>query len=56
LIGHYIVGEAEKVYKFYHPVLRMDGNPVELAESERGSMCGTWVDVDGQQVIEMQAS
>ena len=25
LIGHYIVGNAEKVAQYYHPVLRMDG-------------------------------
>jgi ectoine hydroxylase-related dioxygenase (phytanoyl-CoA dioxygenase family) len=25
LIGHYIVGAAEKVYRWYHPVLKMDG-------------------------------
>jgi ectoine hydroxylase-related dioxygenase (phytanoyl-CoA dioxygenase family) len=54
LIGHYIVGEAEKVAHFYHPVLRMDGRPVELGQSERGGMCGTWVEQNGQTVLEMQ--
>lgn len=53
LIGHYIVGEAEKVFKFYHPVLRMDGTQVELGESEKGDMCGRWVDEEGNQVVEM---
>lgn len=52
LIGHYIVGEAEKVYQYYHPVLRMDGTEVELGVSEYGSTCGQWVDVDGQPVLE----
>jgi ectoine hydroxylase-related dioxygenase (phytanoyl-CoA dioxygenase family) len=54
LIGHYIVGEAEKVYKYYHPALRMDGTPVELDDSEVGGACGTWVDQTGRPVLEMQ--
>jgi hypothetical protein len=54
LIGHYIVGEAEKVAQFYHPVLRMDGSAVELGKSEGGGACGVWVERDGQPVIEMQ--
>lgn len=53
LIGHYIVGEAEKVGEFYHPVLRMDGSVVDLGFSENSSTCGVWVDHDGQPVIEM---
>ena len=55
LIGHYIVGEAEQVYKWYHPVLRMDGTPVELGVSEVGGTCGTWVDDAGEEVLELQA-
>lgn len=54
LIGHYIVGEAEQVYKYYHPVLRMDGTQIDLEVSEDGDMCGRWVDVDGAPTIEMQ--
>jgi hypothetical protein len=54
LIGHYIVGEAEKVAKFYHPVLRMDGSQVELGISERGGPCGVWVEQDGAPVVEMK--
>ncbi len=53
LIGHYIVGEAEKVAQFYHPVLRMDGSQVELGVSERGGACGVWVDREGAFVVEM---
>jgi len=53
LIGHYIVGEAEKVAKYYHPVLRMDGEEVTLGESERGGSCGVWVEQDGTPVVEM---
>ena len=53
LIGHYIEGQAEAVWKFYKPVLRMDGTTLDLAESEDGSQCGVWVDEDGQRVIEM---
>jgi len=53
LIGHYIVGEAEKVAQFYHPVLRMDGSLVELGMSEGGGFCGIWVEREGSPVIEM---
>jgi phytanoyl-CoA hydroxylase len=54
LIGHYIVGEAEKVAQWYHPVMRMDGSVVELDISERGGPCGIWVDQDGNVVVEME--
>jgi len=54
LIGHYIVGEAEKVYKHYHPVLRMDGTPIEIGQSEVGGTCGVWVSTDGEIQLEMQ--
>lgn len=54
LIGHYIVGEAEKVYKWYHPVLRMDGTEVQLGQSEVGGTCGVWVDETGAAELEMQ--
>jgi phytanoyl-CoA hydroxylase len=53
LIGHYIVGEAEKVAEFYHPALRMDGTPVELEKSEGGGSCGVWVERDGEPAIEL---
>jgi len=54
LIGHYIVGEAEKVAQFYHPVLRMDGSEVKLDVSQGGGPCGVWVEKDGRPVVEMQ--
>jgi ectoine hydroxylase-related dioxygenase (phytanoyl-CoA dioxygenase family) len=47
LIGHYIMGDAQKVAQFYHPALRMDGSVVELEVSERGGACGVWVEEDG---------
>lgn len=53
LIGHYILSDAEKVARYYHPVLRMDGTEVELGTSERGGPCGTWVEKDGTPVVEM---
>ena len=53
LIGHYIVGEAQKVAEYYHPVVRMDGREVELEKSEGGGTCGVWVDQAGAPVIEM---
>ncbi len=53
LIGHYVVGEAEKVYKWYHPALRFDGSTVTLGESQDGSECGVWVERDGTSSVEM---
>ena len=53
LIGHYIGGEAEMVSKFYHPILRMNGIEVKLAESQRGGECGVWTDEKGTQKIEV---
>jgi ectoine hydroxylase-related dioxygenase (phytanoyl-CoA dioxygenase family) len=53
LIGHYIVGEAEKVARYYHPVLRMDGTEVTLEVSEAGGPCGVWTERDGQPVVEL---
>lgn len=57
LIGHYITGQSQKVAEFYHPVLRMDGSMVEFEQSEMGSECGVWTDVDGSPEVKMiQAS
>lgn len=53
LIGHYLVGEAQAVAKYYHPVYRMDGSLVELGVSDGGDLCGQWVEVDGTPVMEM---
>jgi phytanoyl-CoA hydroxylase len=47
------VGEAEKVARWYHPALRMDGTPVELGESRWGGQCGVWVDRDGTPIAEL---
>lgn len=54
MIGHYIVGEAEAVAQWYHPVLRMDGAEVEFGVSEQGGPCGVWVDVAGEPVAVME--
>ena len=56
LIGHYIVGEAERVGQWYHPVLRMDGTPVELGVSPGATECGVWVEHDGRPVVEMRGT
>jgi ectoine hydroxylase-related dioxygenase (phytanoyl-CoA dioxygenase family) len=53
LIGHYIEGAADQVAQFYHPALRMDGTPLELAESQGGGACGVWVERDGAHTVEM---
>jgi phytanoyl-CoA hydroxylase len=56
LVGHYIEGRASEVYRWYHPVLRMDGSEVKLDEADGGSECGVWVDQAGQAVIEMSGT
>ncbi|MEM6430691.1 MAG: phytanoyl-CoA dioxygenase family protein, partial [Deinococcota bacterium] len=56
LIAHYVVGDAQKVAEFYHPLLTFDGQEVALGTSEHGGPCGVWVDKQGQQVLEMQAA
>jgi hypothetical protein len=53
LIGHYVVGEAEKISEWYHPVMRMDGSEFRLETSEHGGKCGVWVEKDGVPVVEM---
>jgi phytanoyl-CoA hydroxylase len=55
LIGHYIAGEAKQVHQGYHPVLRMDGTPIEFGSSEHGGTCGTWVERDGRPAVELTA-
>ncbi|HEY3283139.1 MAG TPA: phytanoyl-CoA dioxygenase family protein [Armatimonadota bacterium] len=53
LIGHYIVGEAQKVASYYHPVLRMDGSEVELGVSSGGGPCGVWAQGESGPVVTM---
>lgn len=53
LIAHYIVGEAEKVAEFYHPVLTFDGEEVILNDSETGGPCGIFIETDDGQTIEI---
>lgn len=52
LIAHYVVGEAEKVDKFYHPVLTFDGDEVVLGDSDTGGPCGIFVDTENGQTLE----
>ncbi len=52
LIGHYIVGDAQKVGEFYHPVLRFDGTAADLDFSPGATTCGVWVDQNGAVVME----
>ncbi len=56
LIAHYVVGEAEKVAKFYHPLLNFRGEEVAMGASEHGGPCGVWVDTEGQEVLEFVQS
>jgi ectoine hydroxylase-related dioxygenase (phytanoyl-CoA dioxygenase family) len=53
LIGHYIQGDAEAVYQWYHPVLKMDGTPLAFGESPSGSTCGVWAETNGTREILM---
>ncbi len=43
LIAHYVVGEAEKVAEFYHPLLSFAGDEIHLKKSESGGPCGVFV-------------
>lgn len=53
LIAHYIVGDAEKVAAFYHPVLTFAGEEVSLADSKYGGACGVWTDTDNEPSVEL---
>jgi phytanoyl-CoA hydroxylase len=53
LIAHYIVGDAQKVGAFYHPVLRMDGTEVQIGLSENATRCGVWANENGNRMIEL---
>ena len=55
LIAHYIVGEAEKVNEFYHPVLNFAGEEVDLLASEQGGPCGVFT-TEGEPAIRMVES
>ena len=50
LIAHYVVGEAEKVAEFYHPLLTFDGEVADLNVSDKGGPCGIFVDEDDSAV------
>lgn len=56
LIGHYIVAEAEKVARWYKPVLRMDGTEAALEDSLWGGPCGVWVDENGVPVARLEGT
>jgi ectoine hydroxylase-related dioxygenase (phytanoyl-CoA dioxygenase family) len=44
LIGHYVLGSAERIKQFYQPLLRMDGMEVEIESAGEGGPCGVWVE------------
>ena len=50
LIAHYVVGEAEKVNEFYHPLLNFEGVEVDVQVSESGGPCGIFADEGVAQV------
>lgn len=47
MIAHYVVGEAEKVAKFYQPLLTFDGEELEIGLSDKGGPCGVWAPAAG---------
>jgi phytanoyl-CoA hydroxylase len=53
LIGHYVVGEAERVSQYYHPVLRMDGTEAPVGLSHGGSECGVWAEREGEWAVDL---
>ena len=52
LIAHYAVGEAEKIAKFYHPLLNFDAETVDVSASKSGGPCGIWVNAEGEEILE----
>lgn len=50
LIAHYVTGDATNAAKFYHPLLKRDGTPVEAGVSLGGGKCG--VIRNGEVVLE----
>ena len=52
LIAHYIVGEAEKVAEFYHPILNFAGEEIDLLVNGHGGPCGVFA-TEGEPAIEM---
>lgn len=55
LIAHYVVGEAEKVAEFYHPLLNFAGETVAMQASERGGPCGIFAEGDASAIKMIQA-
>lgn len=53
LIAHYATGDARSIHSDYHPILTIGGGTAELARSAEGGPCGTFVERDGTQTIEM---
>ena len=51
LIAHYVVGEAEKVAGFYHPLLDFAGREVDLLVSEFGGACGIFTADDRLEMV-----
>lgn len=45
LIFHYVPDSCEEVAGFYHPLLGMDGQPVERRISPEGGPCGKFVEM-----------
>ena len=52
LIGHYITGNAQQVASYYHPIVRMDGSPVDLDVAPGGGPCGVWTADGGLELTE----
>ncbi len=53
LIGHYITGNAKAVAGYYHPVLNMNGEVVDLGVSTGGGPCGVWA-TDGIEMVSQE--
>ena len=53
LIGHYVEGKATELTRFDQPVLRMNGEELNLNFSPGGGPCGVWTDKNGAPQVEM---
>jgi phytanoyl-CoA hydroxylase len=56
LIGHYVEGKVTELTRWDQPVLRMNGEELNLNFSAGGGPCGVWTDKDGMLKVEMSGS
>ena len=56
LIGHYVEGQTTALTAFDQPVLRMNGEELDLTPSAGGFPCGEWTNLDGAPTLVLTGS